>query len=132
MWFIWRGFFVWTFIYDNAANRLGKGITHTLSRVNCHMQRHFRKYGLNGYIVTCNFSDFFNSASHKVVYNENKKRIFDENIRNIANKCMEIYGEKSDKKAIIRLTKVIKNCIMNILKEVILQNIMKRKSLAYK
>ena len=36
------------------------------------MQRHFRKYGLNGYIVTCNFSDFFNSASHKVVYNENK------------------------------------------------------------
>lgn len=64
------------------------------------MQRHFRKYGLNGYIVTCNFSDFFNSASHKVVYNENKKRIFDENIRNIANKCMEIYGEKNDKKAI--------------------------------
>lgn len=30
------------------------------------------------------------------------------------------------------LTSVIKNCIMNILKEVILKNIMKRKSLAYK
>ena len=30
------------------------------------------------------------------------------------------------------MTNVIKNCIMNILKEVILKNIMKRKSLAYK
>lgn len=29
------------------------------------------------------------------------------------------------------LTNVIKNCIMNILNEVILQNIMKRRSLAY-
>lgn len=42
-----------TFIYDNAANRIGKGIDHTMNRVNCHMQRHFRKYGLNGYIVSC-------------------------------------------------------------------------------
>lgn len=84
-----------TFIYDNAANRLGKGITHTLNRVNCHMQRHFRKYGLKGYIVTCDFSDFFNSASHDVVYKENEKRVFDQRIKNIANKCMEIYGEKS-------------------------------------
>ena len=84
-----------TFIYDNAANRIGKGIQHTLDRVNCHMQRHFRKYGLNGYIVTCDFRDFFNSASHDVVYNENKKRIFDEDIRKIANECMEVYGEKS-------------------------------------
>lgn len=84
-----------TFIYDNAANRIGKGINHTLDRVNCHMQRHFRKYGLNGYIVTCDFRDFFNSASHDVVYSENKKRIFDEDIRRIANECMEVYGEKS-------------------------------------
>ena len=49
-----------SFIYDNAANRVGKGIEHTLNRINCHMQRHFRKYGLNGWIVTCDFRDFFN------------------------------------------------------------------------
>lgn len=84
-----------SFIYDNAANRIGKGIDHTLNRINCHMQRHFRKYGLNGWIVTCDFSDFFNSAPHDIVYYENSRRIFNEEIRDIANKCMEVYGERS-------------------------------------
>ncbi len=83
-----------SFIYDNAANRVGKGIEHTLNRINCHMQRHFRKYGLNGWIVTCDFRDFFNSALHDVVYYENGKRIIDEDIRKIANMCMEVYGKK--------------------------------------
>ena len=83
-----------TFIYDNAANRIGKGIEHTLNRINCHMQRHFRKYGLEGYIVCCDFRDFFNSAPHKVIYKENEKRIYDKNIRKIANECMEVYGEE--------------------------------------
>lgn len=81
------------FIYDNAANRVGKGMDHTLKRVNCHMQRHFRKYGLNGYIITCDFKDFFNSAPHDIVYKENEKRIYDKDIRDIANKCMEVYGD---------------------------------------
>lgn len=84
-----------TFIYDNAANRVGKGMDHTLDRVNCHMQRHFRKYGLNGYIVTCDFKDFFNSAPHYVVYKEHEKRIFDEKVRHVANLCMELYGDTS-------------------------------------
>ncbi len=83
-----------TFIYDNSANRIGKGIEHTLNRINCHMQRHFRKYGLNGYIVTCDFKDFFNSAPHNIVYVENEKRILDNDIRKFANSCMEIYGDK--------------------------------------
>lgn len=81
------------FIYDNGANRIGKGIEHTLNRINCHMQRHFRKYGLNGWIVTCDFKDFFNSIPHELVYKENEKRILDDSIRKIANKCMEVYGD---------------------------------------
>lgn len=80
------------FIYDNGANRIGKGMDHTMNRVNCHMQRHFRKYGRKGYIVTCDFKDFFNSVPHNVVYAENEKRIKDTKIREIANKCMEVYG----------------------------------------
>lgn len=82
-----------TFIYDNAANRIGKGMDHTLNRVNCHMQRYFKKYGNEGYIVTCDFHDFFNSVPHDVVYKENARRIFDPRIRKIANMCMEIYGD---------------------------------------
>ena len=82
-----------SFIYDNAANRTGKGMDHTLNRVNCHMQRYFRKYGTEGYIVTCDFHDFFNSVPHNVIYRENEKRIYDPNIRKIANMCMEIYGD---------------------------------------
>ena len=82
-----------TFIYDSGANRKNKGMDHALNRVNCHMQRHFRKYGLNGYIVTCDFRDFFNSAPHDVVYLENSRRIYDKNIRKIANMCMEVYGD---------------------------------------
>ena len=82
-----------SFIYDNAANRVGKGMDHTLNRVNCHMQRYFKKYGNNGYVVTCDFHDFFNSVPHDVVYKENEKRIFAPKIRRIANMCMEIYGD---------------------------------------
>ena len=66
---------------------------HTLNRVNCHMQRYFKKYGNNGYVVTCDFHDFFNSVPHDVVYKENEKRIFAPKIRRIANMCMEIYGD---------------------------------------
>ena len=81
------------FIYDNAANRVGKGMDHTLDRVNCHMQRHFRKYGLNGWIVTCDFRDFFNSATHDNIYKENERRIYDKDLRKMANMCMEVYGK---------------------------------------
>ena len=79
-------------IYDSGANRANKGMDHAMNRVNCHMQRHFRKYGMKGYIVVCDFKDFFNTAPHDVVYAENKKRIFDAKIRRIANMCMEVYG----------------------------------------
>ena len=80
-------------VYDSGANRKNKGMDHAMNRVNCHMQRHFRKYGLNGYIVTCDFRDFFNSAPHDAVYMENERRIFDKKLKNAANMCMEVYGK---------------------------------------
>ena len=36
------------FIYDNAASIKGKGIDFAMDRLNCHLQRHFRKHGLKG------------------------------------------------------------------------------------
>ena len=53
-----------SFIYDNCACQLGKGTTFAMDRLNCHMQRHFRKYGVNGYVLKCDIKNYFGSTKH--------------------------------------------------------------------
>lgn len=50
------------FIYDNAASIKGKGIDFAMDRLNCHLQRHFRKHGLKGGILVFDFKDYFGAA----------------------------------------------------------------------
>lgn len=39
-----------SFIYDNGASTENKGIDFALNRLSCHLQRHYRKYGREGYV----------------------------------------------------------------------------------
>ncbi len=53
-----------SFIYDNCACQAGKGTDFAMNRLNCHMQRFFRKHGLNGYVLKCDIKSYFGSTPH--------------------------------------------------------------------
>lgn len=56
-----------SFIYDNGASQEGKGYHFSINRMICHLQRHYRKYGNEGYILLFDFSKFFDSVNHSVI-----------------------------------------------------------------
>lgn len=82
------------FVYDNAASLKGKGIDFAMDRLNCHLQRHYRKHGLEGGVLVYDFKDYFNSAPHAPIYRENARRITDERVRALTNGLMEDFGER--------------------------------------
>lgn len=67
-----------SFIYDNGACQIGKGTDYAMDRLSCHMQRYFRKYGLDGFVLKIDMKDYFGSTPHCVAkatlrYNVNDK-----------------------------------------------------------
>jgi len=52
------------FIYDNCACQVGKGTDFARNRLKCHMQRFFRKHGLDGYVLKCDIKNYFGSTNH--------------------------------------------------------------------
>ena len=65
-------------IYDNGACIKGKGFTFCLERVKVKMGRWYRKYGCNGYVVTTDFSKFFQNISHEEIHNMHEKYIMND------------------------------------------------------
>lgn len=66
-----------SFIYDNAACQVNKGTDFARNRLKCHLQRHYRKHGCNGYVLKCDLSDFFGSTPHSVAIDAVRKRVKD-------------------------------------------------------
>lgn len=80
------------FIYDNAASIKGKGIDFAMDRLNCHLQRHFRKHGLKGGILVFDFTNYFGDAQHWTVQEELAWRVHDFRTRDLANTFLENFG----------------------------------------
>lgn len=70
-----------TFIYDNGAALKGKGIHFTLDRLTEHMRWHYRRYGTEGYVLTFDFSRYFDTASHEALFAEIDRCTTDERLR---------------------------------------------------
>lgn len=66
-----------SFIYDNAACQINKGTDFARNRLKCHLQRHFRMFGLNGAILKCDIADYFGSTAHVVANAAVQKRVPD-------------------------------------------------------
>ena len=81
-----------SFIYDNGASSEGKGIDFAMNRLNCHLQRHYRKYGNEGYALLFDFSNYFANAQHWPVQQELARRIHDPRTRALANECLDNFG----------------------------------------
>ena len=65
------------FIYDNCACLPGKGTDFARRRLECHLQRFFRRHGLNGYALKVDIHDFFGSTPHDVAKAAVRKRVDD-------------------------------------------------------
>jgi len=65
-----------TLIYDNGASIKNKGIQFAIKRAQCSLERHYRKYGRNGYVIQIDFSSYFANISHKKL-----KEIFEHYIK---------------------------------------------------
>lgn len=66
------------FIYDNCACLVDKGTDFARNRLKCHLQRHFREHGLNGYVLKVDIHDYFGSTPHSVAKRAVEKRVSDE------------------------------------------------------
>lgn len=66
------------FIYDNCACLIGKGTDFARNRLKCHMQRFYRKHGLDGYVLKVDIHDYFGSTRHDVAKRAVAKRVKDE------------------------------------------------------
>lgn len=71
------------FIYDNCACLKGKGTDFARDRLKCHLQRFYRKYGLNGYVLKVDIHDYFGSTLHSVAKRAVDKRIPDEWVKSM-------------------------------------------------
>ncbi|MBQ9229092.1 MAG: hypothetical protein IJ680_03505 [Paludibacteraceae bacterium] len=82
-----------TFVYDNGACMRGKGYDFAINRLRCHVQRHFRKYGTDGYVLLFDFSKFFDTLPHDIVNGKVDKEIKDPRIRDLTHHFVEAFGE---------------------------------------
>lgn len=53
-----------SFIYDNMACQRGAGTDKTLDRMNCHLQRYFRKYEKEFYVLQCDIHHYYQTMPH--------------------------------------------------------------------
>ena len=83
------------FIYDNGACTENKGIDFALNRLDCHLQRHFRKHGNKGYVLVFDFTNYFGTAQHWPISAEFRRRMHDKRIEALANYFIGCFGETS-------------------------------------
>lgn len=53
-------------IYDNCACQKGKGTDFCRNRLKAHLQKFYRKHGLNGYILKCDIKGYYPNMRHDV------------------------------------------------------------------
>lgn len=65
-------------ISDNAASRVGKGITLTRKRLVQHLRSYYSRHGADGYILLADFSKYYDNINHKIVLDMMQKLVDDE------------------------------------------------------
>lgn len=82
-----------SFIYDNHACQVGKGTSKARDRLACHMQRYFRKNGMDGYVLKCDISDYFGSTPHDVAKTATSSKIESDWVKHHTDKIIESFSQ---------------------------------------
>ena len=68
-------------IYDNGACLKNKGLNFTAKRLKAHLQQYFRKHkGNTGYVLTFDYSKFFDSIDHQILVDKIRREIKDDKL----------------------------------------------------
>ena len=81
-------------IYDNGASLEGKGISFAHKRLNRHLRKYYRENGNDGYVLTYDFSKFFDTAPHDYVKSELNRRIIDSSVRDMIYTFIDAFGDR--------------------------------------
>ena len=82
-----------THVYDNGACMKNKGYSFTINRLCCHLQKHYRKYGTEGYILLFDFSKFFDRVSHRIIKATLRREFSDERLIKITEHFIDAFGD---------------------------------------
>ena len=82
-----------SFIYDNSACMAGKGIHFAVNRLVCHLQRHYRKYGKNGYALVFDFSKYFDNIEHKPLKDIIDSEYTDTRLAGLVKQLVDDFGD---------------------------------------
>lgn len=73
-----------TLIYNNGACLKGKGLKFTTDQLTAHLQKYYRRNKGNvGYVLTFDFSKFFESINHQTLLSKVRKLILDDKLYNM-------------------------------------------------
>jgi hypothetical protein len=84
-----------TLIYDNGASVKYKGVHFALRRLIAHLSKYYRHNGRSneGYALLVDFSKFFDSINHEVLFRLQDKIIKDPGVRNLLRKYISVFGD---------------------------------------
>lgn len=69
-----------TFIYDNYASQKGKGTHFGLDRLKLFMQKYYRQFGADGWVLKCDIRKYFYSLDHGVLKSQLRRLIHDPDV----------------------------------------------------
>lgn len=87
-----------SFIYDNCACLPGRGTDMARGRLKCHLQRFYRKHGLDGWVLKVDIHDYFGSTPHDVVKAAVAKRVPDQWVRDQVYTIIDSFNHKDPDK----------------------------------
>ncbi len=84
-----------SFIYDNGASIKNKGYHFAMNRMTRHLQYHYRKYGMDGYILLFDFSKFFDNVPHDTIKRIVQGSFDDQRVIDLTNHFIDCFeGDK--------------------------------------
>lgn len=81
-------------IYNNGASLPNKGLSFSRKQLTKDLHWHYRRYGLEGNIILMDFSKFFPTASHDVVFDRHKRYMCNDELRNVCDVVIQSTPEK--------------------------------------
>ncbi len=81
-------------IYDNGASQRGKGTHFALRRLIGHLTQYYRRHNFSneGYALLIDFSKFFDSIDHRILFDLLAKKIKDERVLELTKGFIRVFG----------------------------------------
>lgn len=81
-----------SFIHDNGASLKNKGVSFTRNRVVEHLREYWKLHGSEGYVLTFDIHQFFDSIPHELVFEILDKAVLDERFRELTKYFIREFG----------------------------------------